>query len=493
MRKHEQMAMQQRLLLPKMTHKIEDILQTSLDNIDVEAIDALCYNGLYGAAGKFDGHQYAQHTIELADGTIVVRCFLASYYRDQNPDGYKRDEEGELVFDEDGNEIDLWDDPDYDDDDLYWPETDYGEVCQFWFFRDGGMAAIAIDRNDDEWMREVNGQWQLGTDMHPVDFEMCLDALGQQPNCYDDIEHSVVDVVPTKKNLPMISFVTQFLTTYNADGSICLHNAKEGDFISGQLKQWGLNLMHEDYMLNGILSSVVKHFHTIKVAHRNGFVPESETRWKLLLDNISFCNGNIEDPRNYMPTNFNEMFDYWQQRKQSKVKRLEKERVYRIKNELADAIVKKEGSDFKYLRDKAAYLCIHFGNDKYDFEVIQNVGQFKTIGNAHGQCIYSARYFEKLNEVLLICRDASTGKYLSTVDVNLQSYSIAQNLGHGDKRHPEAAAIAQVVMENMQLFRDTTAAMQQCRDERDRLLLVQQHLDTMTDHDVANLAIQLAV
>lgn len=466
--------------LEHMPDKAEYALQSAHEAIDLEALDALCYNGLYGAAGKFDGHRYIYLIQQTPVGAMVLRAFLASYYRDQNPDGLKRDDDGELIYDENGEVIDLWDEDGGwhgDDDDLYWPEMNYGEVAQFWFMPNGQMATLAKSRDDEPCMVDVNGLWQLDTEMKPVDVSMCADILGDDYRCYDEADYYISDVKADRKNIGMVSMVMQFCSTYRCDFN--LFNAADDDFFANSLREWGMNVMLRDYLTFGITSTALRHFHELKVAHRNHRVPADEHRWISLLENIDFCGGNMQDINNFAPQDFDKMFAYWSNRKESQIRKLHRLETVRLKNEMADAMRKRNNADFKYMTEKAAYLCIHFGNDKYDFSVIQNVSQFKSFGNEHGQCIYTNGYYNHPNDVLLICTDHETGKYLSTVCVNINSMSVTENLGHANHRHPESKQITQVVLENMQLFRLAKQAMQQCRDERDRINIIENHISSI--------------
>lgn len=462
----EQKAVELSKTLPPMSDKIEHLCLSAHDAIDVEAIDALCYNGLYGDEGKFDGHRYIKQLQTLNGGIVVLRVFLASYYRDRNDDGYLRDGNGEIICDENGEAIDMWENTDdlYDDD-LYFPECDYGEVAQFWFASNGSMAVLSIDRDQDKRMMDVNGCWTLRTPMHIVKIDECEDILSYDYRCYDEESYNVSDIKFSPKNICQVQHAVHWMQNHGMCDFFI--EAKADDAFAECFKVWGMSTIMKDYMLWGLRSSAFRHFHPIKVAHRNGFVANDETRWLQLLDNISLCRGNMEDPRNFMPQNFDETFEYWQMRADNQ--RRKQQRLHEIdaKIAMADAVARKDNADIKYIKEKAAYLCICFGNNEYDFKVLQNVEQFKDLGNAHGQCVYTNGYYEHANQVLMVCTEHSTGRYVSTVTVDINNFSVAINLGHKNSVPKDRERINRIVAENMQLFRDAKRAMQQCRDERD--------------------------
>lgn len=472
--------------LPSMSEKIEHLCQSAHDAIDLEALDALCYNGCYGAAGKFDGHRYIKQFQSLPNGIFVLRVFLASYYRDQNPDGYKRDEDGELIYDENGECIEEWS-ADEEPEDLYFPDCDYGEVAQYWFAPDGQTAVMSVARDQDACMVDVNGRWTLGTPMRRAELKECEDILTDTYRCYDEYGYNVSDIRFTPKNIGMGQHVILWMKHRGMDDFI--GEAKTDDAFAQCFMTWGMATIMNDYMMWGIQSSAVKHFHPIKVAHRNGFVAKDENRWLQLLDNISLCHGNMEDPRNFMPQNFDETYDYWQKRADNYRRKQKRQFEIDAKNAMADAIARQDDSDIKYILEKAAYLCICFGNDEYDFRVLQNVGQFKQLGNAHGQCVYTNGYYKHENQVLMICTEHRTDRYVSTVTVDINNFNVAINLGHGNSVPKDRERINRIVAENMQLFRDAKRAMQQCRDERDSRMpleaLLQQEERTQQEYQPA--------
>lgn len=452
MTQDEKKCMELSCTLDVMPCNIQDLCESALEAIDIEAVDALCYNGLYGKAGCFDGHRYIKQ-LEAVGDAVVCRVFIQTYFRFDNPDGYRRDDDGELILDENGEAIDEWDTDDIDPGIYDCVDESQFEVAQFWMLPNGQRVTLAVSRDQERRFIDVNDLWSIDTPLLPAKFEDCKDILTDNYRCYDEDDYEVMAEMP---NVNMVAYemLGNFVHEY-ADGFEKLRSRID-DQMSACFKHWGLSTIYANYMNQGIKSAAARHFHTIKIAIRNKFQPNDEGKWLNLLDTIELCKGNIQDPRNYMPVNFDEMYDYWMQRNEKRLDKIEREaerkRIEEAERRYMENIEQVRKDDAEYLNDKLPFLAVRFDTETMEFHVLQNVREFFEEGVAQGHCVFNNKYYKMPDYIVMSCTDKATGKRLSTVTVDVKEQRLVANLSKKNHVPRNEKLIAETVMTHMPLF-----------------------------------------
>lgn len=435
----------------------------SMDYTDSLSYNEPCYSDGRYWSGKFMSHQYIK-CLQQVNGALVLRIVMVSQHTELL-DSMKYSVIGDMSDEERDNLERLEDDIDVLENFDY---TDITEVAQFWFLPTGNIVMLArknafhdykpsinwvdVDYQDDFKIEyrsglsddntDYSGGWLSDTPLLPCHDTSLYDVLqsGISDSAVDDGYCDVVRSVFSMESLSAITFTMfrDFITRHNILDDFQELSRAENP-IAVAMKTWGYGVLFSMFIAKGMASAAATYYHTIKIAHRNGFdasAPERQRRWMALLDNISFCNGNIEDPRNYMPANFDEVEAYWVKRVENKKKKLLKEAEKKKQEELAHRILSEKDKiareNIDYRRRRGLMLGIVIGNEDIELRVLQNVEEFVAEGVAQGHCVYNCGYHRFPDMLVFTARDRHTDKRLSTVTFDLVRGEVMQNLTKGN-------------------------------------------------------------
>lgn len=443
-----------------------------MEEVSFNAYELLTYNNSYNV----DGHWLTdiinemfclKHIINVGD-YIVMRICMMSVHTELAPW-----EDSNITQNMTDNQIDqMMMDADDTDEYCYEKQT---EVAQVWFTPDGKVVTLQCAKLSDDQVKphdivlsrynieceddiDFHGGFDLNSPLMPVD-DVDGELLDHHINHYfeDQFRHTIVSSLCKGAAFELFKgYIKQ-----KGRGNDFKELVRQDEPIALTLLHWGYDKLWSMYIAQGMASSAAKYYHTIKVAHRNGFeasAPERQVRWMALLDDIKFCNGNIQDPRNYMPVDFDRMEAYWQERVRNKKRLMAIEAEKRRKEEeelrrLSQA-ERREREDLDYQQRRGIMRALVIGNDKMYARVIQDVTEFYEEGKEQGFCIYNSRYFTFPDMLCFTVRDAKTDKRLSTVTYDMRNEIIEANLTKGDQVPEMFDEIEALFMEHKDIIRD---------------------------------------
>lgn len=445
--------------------RTDEILDSAINSLWEEGEDFCSYNSSFYFQASFGGRRYIKK-MEVIDGITVMRIFIARFTIPYYETGLEYDEDGEVVVDENGNFKRKVDDTDED----AWEDLieayhnsiidEKKEIAQLWLMPDGTITALAKYRGDIHY-DDTDG-FEFDTLFRPVPIEQIADVLSYNYTCYDDdsddyafIDNkTVIDHASCIQSMRMIELLNSYGCEVSGFDDI---NSRIYDEKGNCFKHWNLEKLFSNYVCFGEKSSAFKHFHTIKVATRNHYIPQDERLWLEVLDLITLCNGNIQDPRFYAPADLIEAYDYWDARNNRRIEREHREADRRRqeaeeKRKIENAHLLAQ-QDADYQSRRSIFRSIVIGNDKMYARVIQDVTEFYDEGVAQGFCIYNCGYFSFPDMLCFSVRDAKTHKRLSTVTYNMRLECIEANLTKGDQVPEMFDEIEELILSHKDLIR----------------------------------------
>lgn len=187
--------------------------------------------------------------------------------------------------------------------------------------------------------------------------------------------------------------------------------------------------------------------HAVCIANRHGYKVMDADMWLDYLQMADELGKDTHNPQVVCPADLRAAHDALL----APVARL---RERREKERKAREALEWEG---RYAREKAPYLGIAFGNGEISLHVLQSVAEFAEEGKAMHHCVFALGYYKKPESLILSARD-SAGKRIETVEVNLNTMTVAQSRAVCNGNSPRHEEILRLVKDNMSLIRRAAAA-----------------------------------
>lgn len=440
-----------------------DIIDSALEALEEEGSDTCSYNSSFYIQPCFGGHRVIKK-MEMVDGALVMRIILVSFCIPEYETGYEYDEDGEIIVDEDGNfkEKDGWEDEDRMEELLnaYYDSliSRHDEVAQIWLQPDGTVATLAQHRGKTHY-DDTEG-FDFDSQLRPVPITAIDDLLYDDYHCYDtrEDEYGIIDKrvltdrIGTVQAERMLRLLNDHCAVVGFDG---VHERLH-DQMAECFRHWSLDRIYADYVMQGVKSAAARHFHTIKIATRNKYVPSDQQLWLQLLDLIGLCRGNLQDPRVYAPANLEAAYDEWTDRNERRLAKIEKDkelkRIEEAERRYFENKALHEQEDSEYHRDKRPFLAVRFDTETMEFHVLQDVREFFEEGLAQHHCVFNSKYYKMPDYIVMSCTDKKTGKRLSTVTIDVEKQSIVANLCKGNHVPRNEREIADTIVEHMPMF-----------------------------------------
>ena len=445
--------------MPAIDDYTQEIINSAIDALEEEGSDTCSYNSSFYIHACFGGHRIIKK-IEMVNGAAVMRLFLAGFAIPEYEDFYEYDENDERVMDEDGNFVEK---PEEDWDallDKYYESLEYhqSEVAQIWLMPDGTTACLSRFRGDKHF-DDTEG-FEFDTPLRPVSIDRIDDLLYDNYTCYDnrDDEYSIVDESAAMNQMAIMQTqrLLKVLNDYCAVTGFDGVEERMHDQMGECFRHWSLDTIYGNYVMQGIKSAAARHFHTIKIATRNKYVPSDQGLWLRLLDLIQLCRGNLQDPRVYAPANLELAYADWTDRNERRIAKMEKEierkRIEEAERRYFENKELHEQEDGEYHRDKRPFLAVRFDTETMEFHVLQDVREFFEEGLAQHHCVFNSKYYKMPDYIVMSCTDKKTGKRLSTVTIDVEKQSIVANLCKGNHVPRNEREIADTIVEHMPMF-----------------------------------------
>ena len=441
----------------------QSIINSALEALEEEGSDTCSYNSSYCIQPCFGGNRVIKK-MEMVDGHLVMRIILVSFCIPEYETGYEYDEDGEIVVDENGNfvEKDGWGDDAIVEEllEAYYDSLieRHDEVAQIWLNPDGTITTLAMERGKIHY-DDTEG-FDFDSQLRPTPLAAIDDLLYDSYTCYDtrDDEYGIIDTMlltdrmGTMQAERMLKVLNDHCAVFGFDG---VQNRLH-DQMAECFRHWSLDRIYADYVMKGVQSSAAKHFHCIKVATRNKFVPKSQMRWLEMLDTIALCKGNLQDIRVFAPADFEAAYDYWMDRNERRIEKLnreqERKRIEAAERRYFENKELHAMEDAEYHRDKRPFLAVRFDTETMEFHVLQDVREFFEEGLAQHHCVFNSKYYKMPDYIVMSCTDKRTGRRLSTVTIDVEKQSIVANLCKGNHVPRHEREIADTIVEHMPMF-----------------------------------------
>lgn len=180
-----------------------------------------------------------------------------------------------------------------------------------------------------------------------------------------------------------------------------------------------------DYYRNAIYSQ-------LKIANRHHYHISDSSIWVDTISLLRKLNMDDRNPKHICPANLidwhNELMERWQRvQVKEAAERHRIEEIRRREAELKRLEREKEICE-EYVKRIARFLQLHIQDELIDIAPIPTVAAVHEEGNAMHHCVFSCGYYKDPQVLLLSARD-KFGNRVETIEVNLQTYKVAQSRG----------------------------------------------------------------
>lgn len=153
---------------------------------------------------------------------------------------------------------------------------------------------------------------------------------------------------------------------------------------------------------------------SLKICMRQNYKPSDAGIWYDMMSNIRRLGLDERNPHYVCPKDLIAMHDEMERR------------VTQKRNKEAE---EKRRADLRKCQDlldkKRMYFGICFGNDKVNVTVLSSIYEYEEEGDRMHHCVFTNRYFEKKNSLILSAKDAE-GMRLATIELSLRNYKVMQ-------------------------------------------------------------------
>lgn len=182
--------------------------------------------------------------------------------------------------------------------------------------------------------------------------------------------------------------------------------------------------------------------HAVNICNRNNYIVEDASLWADYLRLLEEFGKDTHNAHYVCPKDLHgEHQKLLRIHQKIEAARREKERIER------DKIREKE-----YKKAKKKYFGLCFGDERIVVTVLQSVKEFYEEGEEMHHCVYSNRYYEKKDALILSARTPE-GKRIETIEVDLKAYEIVQSRGKNNSKTAQHQDIVNLVKQNMNLIK----------------------------------------
>ena len=80
--------------------------------------------------------------------------------------------------------------------------------------------------------------------------------------------------------------------------------------------------------------------------------------------------------------------------------------------------------DIKYIENRSKYFNLDLGKENIKIMVLKSVKEFRDTGNTLNHCVFSNKYYEKENSLILNC--FYKNKLFETAEIDLKTLNLSQ-------------------------------------------------------------------
>ena len=190
-------------------------------------------------------------------------------------------------------------------------------------------------------------------------------------------------------------------------------------------------------------SDLDRYWKSINICHRHGYAIDDVILWCDHIDMLVELGMDIHNPKYICPENLRGQHGMLSKRL---TKKREKEKLER---DIANAAAA-EG-EYRKMREK--FFGLLFRGEHITIVPIRSVREMAVEGRELHHCVFSMKYYEKADSLLLSARSNDTHEPVETIELDLKSFRILQSRGHCNQDSPFHSEILSLMESNMQEVR----------------------------------------
>ena len=194
-------------------------------------------------------------------------------------------------------------------------------------------------------------------------------------------------------------------------------------------------------------SDLDRYWKSINICHRHGYAIDDAILWCDHIDMLVELGMDIHNPKYICPENLRGQHGMLSKRL---TKKREKEKLER---DIANAAAA-EG-EYRMMREK--FFGLLFRGEHITIVPIRSVKEMAVEGRELHHCVFSMKYYEKKDSLLLSARSNDTHKPVETIELDLKSFRILQSRGHCNQDSPFHGEILSLVNSNIPAIRKICA------------------------------------
>ena len=184
------------------------------------------------------------------------------------------------------------------------------------------------------------------------------------------------------------------------------------------------------------------YFHAVKVCNRNGYKIADASLWLDMCDSLAAIGADTHNAHYVCPDDLNAAHDIATRR-----------HAAMLRKKAAQEAEKRIAEDNKlYKEAKKPFFDIEIAADGLRLIVLPDVEAFHQEGKALSHCVYSNRYFERQDALILSARDEENNP-VETIEVSLKTFEIVQSRGRYNQPSSRHAEIIALVNNNMNIIK----------------------------------------
>lgn len=202
--------------------------------------------------------------------------------------------------------------------------------------------------------------------------------------------------------------------------------------------------------LKDLFFSIVKHgkspdryWPSIKICHRHGYAIDDAILWCDHIDMLVELGMDIHNPKYICPEDLRSQHDWLSRRLERK----------REKEKLERDIAKAAAAEGKYREMREKFFGLLFRGEHITIVPIRSVREMAVEGRELHHCVFSMKYYEKEDSLLLSARSNDTHEPVETIELDLKSFRILQSRGHCNQDSPFHDEILSLVNNNIPAIR----------------------------------------
>ena len=190
-------------------------------------------------------------------------------------------------------------------------------------------------------------------------------------------------------------------------------------------------------------SDLDRYWKSINICHRHGYAIDDVILWCDHIDMLVELGMDIHNPKYICPENLRGQHGMLSKRL---TKKREKEKLER---DIANAAAA-EG-EYRKMREK--FFGLLFRGEHITIVPIRSVKEMAVEGRELHHCVFSMKYYEKKDSLLLSARDNSSQKPVETIELSLKTFEILQSRGNCNHDSPFHDEILSLVNNNIPAIR----------------------------------------